>query len=62
WVDALIAEHGTSLTHEQAVSLLHDEVGRKFKDVLIDAGVFKRTDHGQRSFAAFLLSLGLTAR
>ncbi|WP_219835836.1 UDP-glucose--hexose-1-phosphate uridylyltransferase [Paenibacillus sp. R14(2021)] len=59
WIGGLAEEHGTSLTRDQAESLLRDEVGRKFLDVLGDAGVYKRTAAGQEAFARFLTSLGL---
>ncbi|QHT59948.1 UDP-glucose--hexose-1-phosphate uridylyltransferase [Paenibacillus lycopersici] len=59
WIEAMIAANGMALSAEQAEALLRDEVGRKFLDVLCDAGVFKRTPEGREAFARFLLSLGL---
>ncbi|MFC5652836.1 UDP-glucose--hexose-1-phosphate uridylyltransferase [Paenibacillus solisilvae] len=59
WVSGIIAAHGTSLSAKQAEEVLRDEVGRKFLDVLKDAGVYKRTAEGQDAFARFLHSLGL---
>ncbi|MBB3108523.1 UDPglucose--hexose-1-phosphate uridylyltransferase [Paenibacillus phyllosphaerae] len=62
WIGGMVAAHGTSLSEEQAAAVLRDEVGRKFLDVLKDAGVYKRTPEGQAAFARFLTSLGLTAQ
>ena len=41
WIAAMISAHGTSLSAKQAEEVLRDEVGRKFLDVLKDAGVYK---------------------
>ncbi|GGD75843.1 UDP-glucose--hexose-1-phosphate uridylyltransferase [Paenibacillus nasutitermitis] len=61
WIEELLAAHGSKWTTDEAVELLQSEVGRKFKEVLNDSGVFKRSEEGQRSFDKFLLSLGLEA-
>ncbi|SFT02609.1 UDP-glucose--hexose-1-phosphate uridylyltransferase [Paenibacillus sp. BC26] len=60
WIGSIVEIHGSSHTSEQAEALLRDEVGRKFLEVLMDAGVYKRTAQGAEAFARFLLSLGLT--
>ena len=62
WIDRLIAAHGTGLDAAKAADVLNDEVGCIFLDVLMDAGVYKRTADGRRAFERFLLSLGLTAK
>ncbi|MBO7748744.1 UDP-glucose--hexose-1-phosphate uridylyltransferase [Paenibacillus sp. MWE-103] len=62
WIAAMIEAHGTRLSAERAQDVLRDEVGRKFLDVLKDAGVYKRTPEGQEAFARFLRSLGLVER
>ncbi|MFC4103123.1 UDP-glucose--hexose-1-phosphate uridylyltransferase [Paenibacillus xanthanilyticus] len=62
WIETMLREHGSALAPEAAAGVLQDEVGRKFLDVLKDAGVYKRTAEGQQAFARFLQSLGLTAR
>ncbi|MCQ6558831.1 UDP-glucose--hexose-1-phosphate uridylyltransferase [Paenibacillus mendelii] len=62
WIQDMIREHGTALTEEQAANVLRDEVGRKFLDVLKDAGVYKRTPEGRAAFDRFLRSIGLTAQ
>jgi len=61
WIEELLGAHGSALTQNEALELLQSEVGTKFKEVLIDSGVFKRTDEGRKAFAKFLLSLGLEA-
>ncbi|BBH21809.1 galactose-1-phosphate uridylyltransferase [Paenibacillus baekrokdamisoli] len=59
WIRDMIAVHGNKLSTWQAEEVLRDEVGRKFLDVLKDAGVYKRTREGQYAFKRFLTSLGL---
>ncbi|MCZ8522920.1 MULTISPECIES: UDP-glucose--hexose-1-phosphate uridylyltransferase [Paenibacillus] len=58
WLAELIAEHGAALTEEAAEAMLRGAVGRKFSDVLRDAGVYKRDDHGRQGFRAYLRSIG----
>ncbi|WP_274365435.1 UDP-glucose--hexose-1-phosphate uridylyltransferase [Paenibacillus thermotolerans] len=58
WIEAIAAQHGTSMRAEEAEALLRDEVGRKFMEVLTCAGVFKRDEAGQRAFDRFLFSAG----
>jgi UDPglucose--hexose-1-phosphate uridylyltransferase len=62
WIAGMAAKHGTSLTAEQAAGLLRDEVGGKFLEVLMDAGVYKRTAEGRGAFERFLVSIGLECR
>ncbi|AZN40023.1 UDP-glucose--hexose-1-phosphate uridylyltransferase [Paenibacillus albus] len=62
WIDAMIADHGTSLKQEQAEALLTSEVGGKFLEVLGDAGVYKRTAQGQEAFCRFMKSIGLASQ
>lgn len=62
WISSMIGAHGNGLTAEQAEALLREEVGLKFLDVLMSAGVYKRTEAGQEAFARFLLSLGLVEK
>ncbi|UVI31644.1 UDP-glucose--hexose-1-phosphate uridylyltransferase [Paenibacillus spongiae] len=62
WILDMIREYGTGLTAVQAAEVLRDEVGRKFLEVLKDAGVYKRTPEGREAFERFLLSVGLSAR
>ncbi|RTE09110.1 UDP-glucose--hexose-1-phosphate uridylyltransferase [Paenibacillus whitsoniae] len=58
WIGTLLAQHGTSLSADAAQALLQTEVGSKFMDVLLDAGVFKRDDAGQAAFGRFLAAAG----
>ena len=58
WLAGLVRAHGTSLPPAEAERLLREEVGRKFTEVLCDAGVFKRDDAGRAAFAAFVESAG----
>ncbi|AEI46174.1 UDP-glucose--hexose-1-phosphate uridylyltransferase [Paenibacillus mucilaginosus] len=58
WLSGMMEEHGTSLTGEEAERLLKEAVGRKFSDVLRDAGVYKRDEHGRQGFRAYLKSIG----
>ncbi|MCY9590744.1 galactose-1-phosphate uridylyltransferase [Paenibacillus chitinolyticus] len=58
WIGELVAAGGTALSLQEAHELLQREIGGKFKQVLEDAGVFKRTDAGQTAFGRFLGSLG----
>lgn len=58
WIQELILQHGTRLTEAEAAEALQAAVGGKFADVLHDAGVYKRTEHGAAGFDAFLQSFG----
>ena len=58
WIEALLAKHGASLPQDEANALLQVEVGSKFMDVLLDAGVFKRDEAGQAAFGRFLAAAG----
>jgi len=57
WIQELAAEHGVGLADSAAQQLVEKEVGNKFLAVLLDAGVYKRTEHGQQSFKRFIQSL-----
>ncbi|RAV09487.1 UDP-glucose--hexose-1-phosphate uridylyltransferase [Paenibacillus contaminans] len=58
WVAELIQAHGTGLEAEGADTLLRDEVGRKFMQVLEDAGVYKRHEAGQAAFDRYMAHQG----
>lgn len=58
WIDELLAQYGAAMKPEAAMHVLREEVGRKFADVLRDAGVYKRDERGRRGFQAFLRQLG----
>ncbi|MGN5883944.1 UDP-glucose--hexose-1-phosphate uridylyltransferase [Staphylococcus simulans] len=55
WAEDLKAEH--TFTKEKAESIIHDAMGQKFKRVLEDAGVFKRTEEGFKAFQRFISTL-----
>ena len=56
WADELRARH--VFTPGNADELLRQEVGAVFLQVLLDAGVYKRTPEGQAAFARFLAACG----
>lgn len=58
WIEAMLAKHGAALTADGAKAVLQEEVGSKFMDVLLDAGVFKRDEAGQAAFERFLIAAG----
>ncbi|UUZ91537.1 UDP-glucose--hexose-1-phosphate uridylyltransferase [Paenibacillus sp. P25] len=58
WIRESLERTGGGLAPEAAEQLLREEVGRKFADVLRDAGVYKRDERGRRGFRAFLQRLG----
>ena len=58
WPDQLKAHHPDA-TLESAQTIVRASVGRIFKRVLEDAGVYKRTKEGQAAFMRFIESIGL---
>ncbi|MEX1029163.1 MAG: UDP-glucose--hexose-1-phosphate uridylyltransferase [Paenibacillaceae bacterium] len=61
WIDELINHYGTTLTIDRVELILQQEVGHKFMEVLIDAGVYKRDERGTRGFRQFMLHSGFTS-
>ncbi|MFC4779589.1 UDP-glucose--hexose-1-phosphate uridylyltransferase [Paenibacillus sp. GCM10023252] len=59
WIASLLERYGSRHTAEQAALIVEQETGRKFAQVLEDAGVYKRTEAGLQSFSRFLTSIGL---
>lgn len=53
WCKELISKYG-SINGEQVKEILQREVGLKFLKVLEHAGVFKRTEQGQKAFDKFI--------
>ncbi len=47
-------------TQENAMELLHREIGRTFEEVLEDAGVYKCTSEGRAAFLRFVDTVGAT--
>jgi len=58
WITDLIARYGTSLSMAEADSILQQEVGLKFLEVLTNAGVYKRDINGSEGFHLFLNNTG----
>ncbi len=55
WVNTFKEKY--TFTKENAMSILHSEIGRTFSEILEDAGVYKRNTEGKASFLAFLAKL-----
>ena len=56
WAEELKAEY--TFTSENIDEILEQEVGRVFQNVLLDAGVYKRTGEGKAAFLRFLAAAG----
>jgi UDPglucose--hexose-1-phosphate uridylyltransferase len=54
WIKYLVEKYGTGCTKEQAEKLLKEEVGQRFLQVLMDAGVYKRDKEGINAFIKFM--------
>lgn len=46
-----------TFTKENALDILHNEIGRTFSEILEDAGVYKRNADGKEAFLRFLATL-----
>jgi len=42
---------------DNVMDIIHTEIGKVFSEVLEDAGVYKRTEEGQKAFMKFVDSL-----
>lgn len=58
WIEQLIDQYGTELSADAATQAVQAEVGIKFLQVLLDAGVYKRDDNGRAGFHRFAAHLG----
>ena len=56
WVEGFLPKYDR-ITEENITAILHDEIGNVFMRVLEDAGVYKRTEEGQRAFDRFVESI-----
>ena len=56
WVDGFLPKYDR-ITEENITAILHNEIGNVFMRVLEDAGVYKRTEEGQRAFDRFVESI-----
>jgi len=54
WIIELVDKYGTINNRNEAREILEKEVGRKFLDVLKDAGVYKRNEEGKKAFIRFM--------
>lgn len=57
WINELIRKYGF-VASSKVMKLLEFEVGQKFRQVLVDAGVFKQNTKGLNGFKQFMNSLG----
>ena len=57
WVEEFLPNH--ILTKENVMDILHEEIGKVFSQVLEDAGVYKRTQEGQKAFDRFIQTLNI---
>ena len=56
WVNSFKDKY--TFTKENALGILHNEIGRTFSEILEDAGVYKRNAEGKAAFIRFILTLG----
>ncbi|GAB6138567.1 UDP-glucose--hexose-1-phosphate uridylyltransferase [Halanaerobaculum tunisiense] len=59
WIEDMLENHGTNLTKSKIQEVLQTEVGKKFKQVLEDAGIYKRDKDGKEGFKEFLKQVGM---
>ncbi|ERI94395.1 UTP--hexose-1-phosphate uridylyltransferase [Clostridiales bacterium oral taxon 876 str. F0540] len=58
WIRELIEKYGTNYNEQNAAEIVKEEVGHKFLQVLMDAGVYKRNEEGQEAFIRFMEKIG----
>lgn len=56
WAVSILKQH-PEFSAENAWDILHTEVGKVFEQVLLDAGVFRRSETGKAAFVRFMESL-----
>lgn len=56
WVEEFLPKYD-GITRENVTEILHKEIGLVFSKVLEHAGVYKRTEEGQKAFDRFIQSL-----
>lgn len=56
WVEEFLPKYD-KVTKENVMEILHKEIGLVFSKVLEHAGVYKRTEEGQKAFDRFIASL-----
>jgi UDPglucose--hexose-1-phosphate uridylyltransferase len=58
WIKELVSKYGTTNANEKAEEYIQKEVGNKFLQVLLDAGVYKKDEVGTKGFVGFMNSIG----
>ena len=56
WVEQFIVNY-EEITEENVDQILQKEIGKVFEQVLLDAGVYKRTEEGKKAFERFITQL-----
>lgn len=54
WIEELICKYGARCSNEESSKIIKDEVGYKFLNVLMDAGVYKRNEEGLKGLIKFV--------
>lgn len=57
WIEELIEKYGDKCSELEAKKYIQQQVGKKFTQVLMDAGVYKRDKAGQEAFIKFMNKL-----
>ncbi|MDT8715640.1 UDP-glucose--hexose-1-phosphate uridylyltransferase [Clostridium sp. 19966] len=58
WMEELINKYGNKIDKMEVENILKQEVGNKFLQVLLDAGVYKKNEKGLEAFTNFMKSVG----
>ena len=56
WVNEFVSQYD-EINENNVDSIIQNEIGKVFLNVLLDAGVFKRTPEGQKAFDKFIKTL-----
>lgn len=56
WAEDILKRH-PDFNKDNSKSIIEDEIGKAFLEVLEDAGVFKRNENGQKAFKEFITSI-----
>ena len=56
WAEDIL-KRNPDFNKDNAKSIIEDEIGKAFLEVLEDAGVFKRNENGQKAFKEFITSI-----
>lgn len=54
WIEELLGKYGNRCSIDEAREILRKEVGSKFLEVLMDAGVYKKNSEGSKGFERFM--------